>query len=231
MSLSNQSSDERIAFLRGLFDDYIALPRHTADREFQARLKALQTWEAEDIRRRHCVAIDDDRHYRKLLDYYLSSLHNGLGLQGMVGQGPDSLENARKLNKAYELFANAIEFSVLTASLQDRLVNGLGDAVITTENYAAAMTECDDLEQREQRLELLVSIGHLVAPHIDSRLIHTGFKMLKGLFRNSGMAEIHSTLDEGFRQLRGIPRLAQQMARFAETEKQHLHTMTDGDSP
>lgn len=215
-------SDERIAFLRQLFERYTSLPRHSAGEEFQECLHTLKAWECEDIRRRHALACDGHQHYAAVLDYYLIALHNGLKLQGMIDQGPQGLENTRRLNKAYQLFADAMEYSVLTAVAQDNLVTMLGDKPLTQDSHAQAIAECGDKDTRLRRLDLLVAIGHGVAPYIGSRVIHTGFRLLKGVFRSSGMAEIHETLDEGFRQLRAVPRLAQILAEFAETEKRQL---------
>lgn len=219
-------SDQRIDFLRGLFEHYLALPRQSAGHDFKERLSALQQWEMDDIQRRHAAACSDDKNYEKVLKYYLEELHNGLRLQGMIDRGPSGIENARRLDKAYQLFANAIEFSVLSAAIQDHVVEQLGNKPITPQSYALAVSGSDDLDERKRRLELLVEIGHEVAPHLGSRLIHTGFRLLKGLFRSGGLIDIHHAGDRGFRQLRQVPRLAQTLALFARTELSHLENLT-----
>lgn len=219
-------SDDRIAHLRQLFDRYLALPRRSGDSAFHDRLLELQHWEAEDIRRRHAALCSDNPHYAGVLGYYLDCLHDGLNLEGMVARGPGALENARKLNRAYPLFANAIEFSVLSATAQDRLVEVLGDSALTATKVASALRKCGDLDLRERRLDVLVEIGQQVAPHISSRMIHTGFRLLKGIFRSSGMEEMHSILDDGFRRLRDVPRLAQTLADIAEKERSWLVNQT-----
>ncbi len=160
--------------------------------------------------------------YAAVIDFYLCELHHGLNLQGMVDRGPQGINNARRLDKAYQLFANAIEFSVLSAVIQDEITLRLGKCAVTRDSYAQALHACDDMRDRKRRLELLVDIGKEVEPHINSRLMHTGLKLLRGIFRNSGLADIHKVADEGFIQLRSVSGLAQQLETFADTEISYL---------
>lgn len=215
-------TDAELDALREVFERYRDLPRHAGNTDFLDRLHNLQAWEREAVRKRHAGPCDDDAHYAQVLEYYLNRLHNGLPLDGMRNNGPKELEKARRMDRVYELFANAIEYSVLSAAAQDRLVQLLDDAPITPDSYTAAMAQCNDLDERLRRLELLTAIGQQVSAHIRSRMIYTGFRLMKGLFRSVGMGEIHSTLDDGFKRLRHTPRLAQTLARIARTEQQSL---------
>jgi hypothetical protein len=215
-------TDDQIQALRNTLERYTHLPRHKADAHFLRRLRSLQQWEVVDMRRRHASACASQTEYQAVLDYYLSELHQGLPLDGMIERGPQGLEHARRMNKSFSLFANAMEFSVLSAVLQDRLTGALDDKPLTADYYAEALLHCDDRAERVRRLELLVELGHQCAPHIRSRMIYTGFKLLKGMFRSVGLAEIHSSLDVGFRQLRDVSRLAQILATVADLERKQL---------
>lgn len=221
-------SETRIAFLRRQFELYTQLPRQHPDADFHSRLRALQRWEKSDLQRRHTERCGNDTDYRSVFDYYVTYVHNGLDLQGMIDKGPDAIENARRLDKAYQLFANGIEHSVTCARLEDQLTEMIGDQPLTAAVYAGALGQCDDAELRRRRLSLVVEIGHEIVPHLNSRLMHTGFRLLKGLFRSHGMGDIHETLDEGFRQLRGVKRVSQALAEIAQTERQHLEQMLAG---
>lgn len=215
-------TDARIDFLRDQFEQLLASPRQTGDEDFHMRLQALQAWEIEDIRRRHALKAADSTQYETVLEYYLDNLHSGLDLQGAIDKGPGAIENARKMDKAYQVFANSIEYSVLSARLEDSATECIGELPITHQIYADALRQSDDLDARLRRLDLLVDIGHEVAPHLRSRLIHTAFKLLKAIFRSSGMGGIHETLDEGFKRLRNVSRLTQILAEIAESERQQL---------
>lgn len=214
--------EAQLQALQELFERYRALPRHHEDAAFLRRLRALQQWEVVDMRRRHAPFSATQTEYEKVLEFYLGQLHNGLPLDEMIDRGPKGLEHARRMDKTFPLFASAIEFSVLSADIQDRLVTALSEAPLTATEYAAAVWACDDAALRHRRLDLLVEIGHLIAPHIRSRMIYSGFILLKGMFRNVGLGEIHDTLNTGFRQLRDVARIAQIMAAIAEHEKKQI---------
>lgn len=218
-------SDAQILALRETLERYAELPRHQADADFLRRLKYLQQWEVVDMRRRHVDACAEDSGYARVLDYYLRELHNGLPLDSMMARGPQGLEHTRRMDKSFALFAAAMEYSVLCAVLQDRMVMTLGEKPLTSRHYGEALRACDDESERLQRLDLLVEIGHLVTPHIRSRMIYTGFRLLKGMFRSLGLGDIHSALDAGFRQLRDVPRLSKVLAEIAATERSQLRTM------
>ena len=215
-------TEQQIQTLREQIERYAALPRHTADAAFLRRLKSLQQWEVVNLRRRHATPCSTQIAYGQVLDYYLSFLHQGLPLDGLVERGPQGLQHARRMNKSFALFANAIEYSVLSAATQDKLVETLGDETLTSKQYALAVESCQDAQERLRRLDLLVTISHKVAPHLSSRITYTGFKLLKGMFNTVGLGEIHSSLDAGFKQLRNVSRMAQIMAKIAEVERQQL---------
>ena len=221
------ASEAQIQALREVLETYTELPRHSADAAFLRRLAALKQWESVDIRRRHSTACSSSTEYVRVLDYLLAELHRGLPLDGMIERGPQGLEHARRMNKSFKLFANAMEYSVLSAAQQDRLTEALGDKPLTAFEYADALRACDDVNERLRRLDLLVELGHQCAPHIRSRVIYAGFKLLKGMFRSVGLAEIHNSLDVGFKQLRNVSRLAQTMANFADIERQNLLKLTE----
>lgn len=215
-------NDDQIQALRSTLERYAALPRHTANADFLRRLRALQQWEVVDMRRRHAEACDHQLEYARVLEYYLNELHHGLPLDEMMARGPEGLEHARRMDKSFSLFANAMEYSVLSAELQDRMVEALDDAPITRRTYTQALEACENAAARARRLDLLVEIGHQIAPHIRSRMIYTGFKLLRAMFRSLGLGEIHGSLDAGFRQLREVSRLPQILAEIAATERELL---------
>ncbi|MGB1580487.1 MAG: FFLEELY motif protein [Nevskiales bacterium] len=215
-------SQAQLDAIRELFEQYRQLPRHQGDSDFRQRLTQLQSWEQAHIRKQHAARSAADADYASVLNYYLANLHDGLPLDGMLAHGPQGLDKAKRMDKAFDLFANAIEYSVLSAVLQDRLTEQLDGKPITEAQYQKALAVCQDIPDRQRRLQLLTQIGQQVAPHIKSRVIHTGFKLLKGLFRHVGMAEIHNRMDSGFKELRQVNRLAQLLAEFSQHEQQAL---------
>ena len=215
-------TNEQVQSLRSTLERYTELPRHQADAQFLRRLRALQQWEVVDMRRRHTSACDAQSEYQRVLDFYLTELHAGLPLDAMIARGPQGLDHTRRMNKGFRLFANAMEYSVLSAAIQDRLTEALADKPLTEHNYAEALLRCDDLAERKRRLELLVELGHQGAPHLRSRMIYTGFKLLKTMFRSVGLGEIHGSVDAGFKQLRDVSRTAQILATMADLEHQQL---------
>lgn len=217
-------SQAQLDAVRELFEQYRELPRHQGDSHFDERLDQLQNWEAENIRLRHAAHCADSDDFARLLDYYLENLHNGLPLDGMLAHGPEGLDKAKRMDKAFDLFAYAIEYSVLSAAIQDTLVEALGTTPITEASYLAAVKQCQELPSRIRRLELLTLMGHEVAPHIQSRLIYSGFKLLKGLFHYVGMAEIHARMNTGFKTLRPVKRLPQRLAEFSQHEQRWLQS-------
>lgn len=215
-------TNEQIQSLRSILERYTELPRHQANAQFLRRLQALQRWEVVDIRRRHANAASAHDEYQRILDFYLAELHTGLPLDAMIARGPQGLEHTRRMNKGFSLFANAMEYSVLSAAIQDRLTEALGNQPLTERNYAQALQQCEDAAERQRRLALLVELGHQAAPHLRSRMIYTGFKLLKAMFRSVGLGDLYGSMDAGFKQLRGVSRTAQMLATLADLEQQQL---------
>lgn len=110
---------------------------------------------------------------------------------------------------AIATIATAIELQALTLELDLALVSALGavdeqKVTWTHQSYARAYRKCDNREQRERQIKLIVAVGKELDQLVRNPLIRAALRVARGPAAFAGISTLHSFLERGFAAFRAM---------------------------
>ena len=180
------------------------------ERGLVERVDALERWQKQRLATTYRDLAKSKRH-RAAIEFFTTDLYAPADLHQrdfdvrrmypmMVRLLPES---------AIATIATAIELQSLTLKLDLDLVKALGtecdrDPCCTDKSYAHAYRKCDNRDQRERQIELIIEVGQDLDHLVRNPLIRGALRVARAPAALTGLGALQSFLERGFAAFRAM---------------------------
>lgn len=194
------------------------------------RLRALRAWQA----RRLAASYEDlrrDPRYTAAVEFFLSDLY---GPQDFSRRDQELSRAAAPLRRALPaallgVLAKAIELDVLTAELDQGMLERLAERPLTDAAYATAYRALDRAAERRRQIELTVSIGADLEQLVRQRWIGLALRAAHLPARAAGFGALQQFLERGFVAFRRMGDARPLLQAIRERETELMERLVRGD--
>ncbi len=137
--------------------------------------------------------------------------------------------------KVLETVSTLVELNLLTQQLDHTLAVQLQQIApgqpISGQRYCAAYRTCNNLDMRQQQLDLIHAAGLKLERYARSQTILFALRMSEGAAEMAGLAALHGFIQRGFVAFHSMQDIALLMDTIVQREKQLLDAIYQGHSP
>ena len=124
--------------------------------------------------------------------------------------------------------ALVLKLNNMTHDLDDQLVDALVNRLgvtdsITPEQYAEGYRICDNYQEREQQIDMLLEIGERVDKLVKSKLTAPTIQLARLPAKTAGWHELHDFLDRGYKAFKHMKGADYFLKTITAREKEILH--------
>jgi len=166
--------------------------------ELRARLKELQSWQAQRLSRTHADLHENPR-YRRAVEFFFGELYGGKDPRTR----DRDLQKVQRImerllpGEALRALSLAIELEILTQELDADVARALPEGPITEETYGIAYRRAGRRADRERQLTLLYEIGRFLDDVVRKPLTHALVRFARGPAHAAGLGNLQEFLERG----------------------------------
>jgi len=128
------------------------------------------------------------------------------------------------------IIAKAIELSALSHELDRTLVAELGeDSPLSVASYCAAYRACDNRNERERQIALIVDVGAALDRYVQMPLLSSALAAMRRPARIAGVGALHEFLERGLLSFRGMKGAGEFLAVLRTRETAVMQAIFAGD--
>ncbi|MEO8565296.1 MAG: hypothetical protein ABI541_02850 [Betaproteobacteria bacterium] len=128
------------------------------------------------------------------------------------------------------IIAKAIELSALSHELDRTLVAKLGeDSPLSVASYCAAYRACDNRNERERQIALIVEVGAALDRYVDMPLLRSALAAMRRPARIAGVGALQEFLERGLLSFRGMNGAREFLAVIEARETAVMRAILAGD--
>lgn len=208
--------------LQHYLDRFFSLRQHGDDTLFLARLRRLQDWQGERLKRTHRHLLEDPV-TAEGIRFLLEEVYGGRELLPVAREIRRALSKAMRLlpEKVMETSAAALEAAILTQELDEAITELLGselDQPLTELTYLKGFRQDSHRNDRQRQLQLVAELGHRLDRYIRSRMLLTTFRMVRKPAHAAGFSNLYDFMDRSFRVMKPVPSVGLLLEQLAATE-------------
>jgi hypothetical protein len=193
------------------------------------RLRQLQSWQAQRLARTY----DDLRRTPDCagaVEFFLTDLY---GPHDQTSRDRDLTRAWRKLKRALPssavaLLERSIELQVLTAELDQAMLEALGAAAVTGPSYSAAYRAVDRAADRRRQIELVVRIGADLDRLVRRSWVMLALRAAHVPAHAAGLGALQDFLERGFAAFRKMKSARPLLAAIRERETRLMAALLSG---
>lgn len=208
--------------------------------QLAARLSAIQNWQKKRMQHVHAALFTVPEHHL-MTQYFLNQLYGGANFNVLAEQCeriinatktfegllPDSVLNTAL--KATELSVLAIELDQQLALRMDRdLLDDHQDPAINDQYMIQLCRSANQESARYHQFNLLDELGDNLDKYVRSKLVHSIFKLSKGLSTRYGLQALYQFTDEGFAAMKPLKSAKNFVSEFTQGERDLIEQVYAG---
>ncbi|MCG8392974.1 MAG: hypothetical protein MI745_07815 [Pseudomonadales bacterium] len=218
--------------LQHYLERFFALRQHGDDTVFLARLRRLQDWQGDRLKRTHAHLLEDPV-TADGIRFLLEEVYGGRELLPVAREIRRALPKAMKLlpDKVMATSASALEAAILTQELDEAVVGILAerlDQPLDETTYLDGFRQDSHHADRQRQLQLVAELGHRLDRYIRSRMIQTTFRMVRKPAHAAGFANLYDFMDRSFRVMKPVPSVGLLLERLAAREETIMERVYTG---
>lgn len=191
-----------------------------ADVRRNERLRELRAWQAKRLSRTY-ADLHADPHYTQAVEFFLRDVY---GPQEFAQRDRDLARAWHYLNRAlpraaFDLLARAIELHVLTAELDQALIDALPAGRLSPQTYELAYRTVNQRGARAHQVDLVVAIGQDLSRLVRRPWVALALRAAHSPAHAAGLGALQDFLERGFAAFRQMndPQCLLQAVRERET--------------
>ncbi|TCM70933.1 hypothetical protein EC844_101207 [Acinetobacter calcoaceticus] len=218
----------KLAALDQLLEQYKQFQYHD-DAVLKTRLYDAQHWLKERIKDTHHDLFNQPEH-QLMAKYFINRLYGGEEFDDLAVQIERLLKYAHKAEKffpdtAIQTGLKSVGLAVLAMQLDEQIAVQLlkdypAEQVIDDEMMRLTLIKLDQEQARQQQLQLLDELGISLDKYMRSFMMHTAFKMCKGMAIKHRFELMYDFIGEGFIAMKPMKSAAKFIHRFCVQEQQ-----------
>jgi hypothetical protein len=167
--------------------------------DFAARLRELRSWQAERLSRTYRDLRREPR-YAPGVEFFLSDLY---GPTDFTGRDRDMMRAWRYLKRslpatALEALGRAIELEVLTAELDQAMVEALPQGALDEAQYAKAYRAVQRRDARRRQIDLVIAAGEDLERSVRHAWLGALLRAAHGPAHAAGFGALQDFLERGY---------------------------------
>ncbi len=208
--------------------------------QLAARLSAIQNWQKKRMQHVHAELFSIPEHHL-MTQYFLNQLYGGSNFNVLAEQCERVLQTAKTFEgllpasvintalKATELSVLAIELDQELALRLDRdLLDDRQDPAINDQQMIQLCRSANQLSARFHQFDLLDELGDSLDKYVRSKVIHSIFKLSKGLSTRYGLNSLYQFTDEGFEAMKPLKSAKDFVGEFTQGERAMIQQVYAG---
>ncbi|WP_445114766.1 FFLEELY motif protein [Acinetobacter sp. WZC-1] len=217
----------RLTALDQLLEQYQQLQYHQ-DPALRLRLGQAQQWLKNRIQDTHQTLFNQPEN-QLMAQYFLQRLYGGSEFDALALQIERLLKYAHKAEKmipenAIRTGLKSVGLAVLAMQLDEQVTIQLLrdyplDQPIDDEMMRLTLIRLDQQQARLQQLELLDELGSSLDKYMNSFMMHTAFRMCKGVAMKYHFELMYDFIGEGFVAMKPMKSAADFIQQFTEKER------------
>ncbi|GAB4581067.1 MAG: hypothetical protein Fur0022_38140 [Anaerolineales bacterium] len=227
--MSSSKSTGTAQIFRELITNPAARRKRVSGQELSPAIKLLRTFQSERLARTHADLLASPR-YGPACRFFLTDIYAPRDFS----QRDHDAETLYKLmnrflpeDLLYPL-ALVLKLNHMTHDLDERLAEALVTRLgvtdtITPEQYAEAYRICDNYQEREKQIDMLLEIGARVDKLVKSPLTAPTLTMAKLPAKTAGWDELHNFLERGYQAFKHMNGSDYFLKTITTREKEILH--------
>lgn len=226
----------KLTALDQLLEQYNGLSYHH-DPALKKRLHEAQAWLKARIQQTHHALFSQPEN-QLMAQYFLNRLYGGPEFDELAKQIERLLKYAHKAEKiipdnAIQTGLKSVGLAVLAMQLDEQVAAQLlkdfpADQPIDDEMMRLTLIKLDQAAARYQQLELLDTLGISLDKYMRSFMMHTAFKMCKGVAQKYHFELMYDFIGEGFVAMKPMKSAAEFIRQFTDKERHIVENVHAG---
>jgi len=194
------------------------------------RLRALRAWQARRLARTY-EGLRREPRYTAAVEFFLNDLYGPHDFSRRDQELSRAVAPLRRALPAALLavLAKAIELDLLTAQLDQAMLDHLPEGPLTNGSYAMAYRAVGRAAERERQIDLTVSIGADLERLVRQRWLGLALRAAHLPARAAGLGVLQQFLERGFTSFRRMGSAQALLQAIREREAQLMQTLLQGD--
>jgi hypothetical protein len=195
-------------------------------------IQAVQAWQCKRLLTTHQDMYQQKR-FQPAVMFFIDELY---GPNDFSQRDKDIARLVPKMSKilpdkALQSLASALHLNTLSFELDFNMGKQLKGSKITADTYATAYINCDNVNDRQQQIEFIRTLGNDLADVVKMKGISSLLFISRKPAKMAGVLALHEFLERGFKAFKHLGNVEEFINPVVEKERQIMYQLSIPDAP